>query len=202
MYKILLLICAFLCLLVALERENISLVLANKMGDMHYYIGSDTAIPAYNEALSLVREKQYNEAKSLLQPILNNKGLANPTDVYELYGDLVYETKGSTGDVAVFYHRSLDYIDTPRVRTKLALLDQIPLPREQSETGATNTGSITVPEDQTGALMRETRRQELTGSGVGRRESLDPYAGMTPPEDIISRTLHLVSTGSESVRDW
>ncbi len=169
---------------------------------MHYYIGSDTAIPAYNEALSLVREGQYNEAKSLLQPILNNKGLANPADVYELYGDLVYETKGSTGDVAVFYHRSLEYIDMPRVRTKLALLNQIPLPREQSETGATNTGSIAVPEDQTGALMRETRRQELTGSGVGRRESLDPYAGMTPPEDIISRTLHLLSTGSESVRDW
>lgn len=202
MKKFLLLICAFLFTLVALERDNISLVLANRMGDMHVYIGADKAIANYNEAVSLVASQQYDEAKSLLQPILNTKSLVNPADVYELYGDLVYETHGSTGDVAVFYHRSLEYIDTPRVRTKLALLDQIPVPREKTETGATNTGSITVPEDQTGALMRETRRQELTGSGVGRRESLDPYAGMTPPEDIISRTLQLLSTGSESVRDW
>jgi hypothetical protein len=202
MKKFLLLICTFLCLFVTLERDNISLVLANRIGDMRYYIGADEAIANYNEAVSLIDNKQYNEAKSLIQPILNTKSLVNPADVYELYGDLVYETHGSTGDVAIFYHRSLEYIDTPRVRTKLALLDQIQLPREKTETGATNTGSIAVPDDQTGALMRETRRQELTGSGVGRRESLDPYAGMTPPEDIISRTLQLLSTGSASVRDW
>jgi hypothetical protein len=149
MKKFLLLICAFLCLLVALERDNISLVLANKVGDMHVYIGADRAIVNYNEAVSLIGNKQYDEAKSLLQPILNNKSLANPADVYELYGDLVYETHGSTGDVAVFYHRSLEYIDTLRVRTKLALLDQIPLPREVSATGATSTGMIAPPKDQT-----------------------------------------------------
>jgi hypothetical protein len=149
MQKLLLLICAFLCILVALERDNISLVLANQMGDMHVYIGADKAIANYNEAVSLVASQQYGPAKSLLQPILNEKNLANPADVYELYGDLVYETKGSTGDVAVFYNRSLEYTDSVRVRTKISLLDQMPRPREDSETGTTSTGMTDMPTDQT-----------------------------------------------------
>ena len=56
-------------------------------------MGADKAIANYNEAVSLIGNKQYNEAKSLLQPILNNRDLINPADVYELYGDLVYGTK-------------------------------------------------------------------------------------------------------------
>lgn len=116
---------------------------------MRYYMGTNTTIRNYNEAVSLLRDQQYGPAKSLLQPILNEKNLANPADVYELYGDLVYETKGSTGDVAVFYNRSLEYTDSVRVRTKISLLDQMPRPREDSETGTTSTGMTDMPTDQT-----------------------------------------------------
>lgn len=149
MQKSLLLICAFLFILSWFERDNLSLVLANRAGDMRYYIGAERSIHNYNEAVSLTQKGQYSEAKSLLQPILNEKTLTNPADVYELYGDLVYETKGSTGDVAVFYRRSLEYVDSLRVRTKLTLLDQVSLPREVSATGTTSTGMTTPPRDQT-----------------------------------------------------
>ncbi|MFZ2255132.1 MAG: hypothetical protein WAW59_06340 [Patescibacteria group bacterium] len=91
---------------------------------------------------------------------MNQRDLVNPADVYELYGDLVYEADGSTGDVAVFYQRSLEYLDTPRIRKKLELLSTITEPKQEENTD--NTGSLNVPEDMTGALERESRRQELS----------------------------------------
>jgi len=96
MFKIFILICVPFFVFVSFEYENISLFFAAKVQDMRYYLGSDDAIVNYNEAVWLARSSEYNEAKSLLQPILNNRNIHNPADVYELYGDLVYETRGST----------------------------------------------------------------------------------------------------------
>ncbi len=147
-----------------LERNNISLFVAANLQDMAYYIGQDEAIMKYNEAVLLAQDSQYSEAKSLLQLILNNEQLAQPADVYELYGDLVYQTRGSTGDVAVFYNRSLEYLDSERVREKIKLLDIIPQ-KSQDEKTVASTGSTNTPEDLTGAMLREQRRQEIVQDG-------------------------------------
>lgn len=200
MKTILFLICIPLLVFASLERENLSLLVADKFQDMDYYIGTDIWISNYNEAVLLIRGSQYPEAKSLLQPILNQRDLVNPADVYELYGDLVYEADGSTGDVAVFYQRSLEYLDTPRIRKKLELLSTITEPKQEENTD--NTGSLNVPEDMTGALERESRRQELSLSWETRQNIRDLSAGMAAPQDLISRTLDILATGSSVPKDW
>ena len=79
--------------------------------------------------------------------------------MYELYGDFVYESRGSTGDVAVFYNRSLEYLDNPRVRTKLTFLDTLPTTSEGI--GDTSTGMVDEITSLTGAQERKQRREEL-----------------------------------------
>lgn len=201
MKKILFLICIPVIIFTLLERNNISLFVAAKLQDMAYYIGQNEAIMKYNEAVLLAQDSQYSEAKSLLQFILNNEQLAQPADVYELYGDLVYQTRGSTGDVAVFYNRSLEYLDSERVREKIKLLDIIPQ-KSQDEKTVASTGSTDTPEDLTGAMLREQRRQEIVQDGQSPWSIRDTSAGMIEPQDIISRTLDIFHTGSAIPKDW
>lgn len=200
MSKILLLICVPILLFVSLEHDNISLWIATELQDMDYYIGGDDTVHNYDEAIFLISQQQYTEAKALLQPILNNKNLRNPADVYELYGDLVYETRGSTGDVAVFYNRSLEYQDSPRVKKKLELLST--LPQSSQEQTSENTGATDTPQDMTGAIEREIRRQELMLSWSTKQNIRDLSAGMIQPQDLITRTLDILATGSSIPKDW
>lgn len=202
MFKIFFLICAPLLIFVLMEYENISLFVAAKTQNIRYYIGSDSSLKNYNEAILLIKSSQYNEAKSLLQLILNDKTLRNPADVYELYGDLVYETHGSTGDILVFYNRSLEYHDSPRVKKKLELLKSLS-PKEQKQSEDTeNTGSTLPLEDMTWVIMRESRRQELLLSGWVNQNIRDLSAGMIEPQDLITRTLDILATGSSIPKDW
>lgn len=194
------LICIPILLFALLERDNISLWIATELQDMDYYMGDDDTVHNYDEAIFLIRQEQYTEAKALLQPILNNKNLKNPWDIYELYGDLVYETRGSTGDVAVFYNRSLQYQDSPRVKKKLELLSTLPEPSQEQI--AENTGATNTPQDITGTLEREIRRQELTISWETAQRIRDLSAGMIEPQDLITRTLDILSTGSSIPKDW
>ena len=200
MQKLLTLICVPLLVFISLERVNISLLAWVEFQDMGYYIGDDAAVKSYNEAVLALRQWQTSEAKSLLQTILNGEH-ENPADVYELYGDLVYESRGSTGDVAVFYNRSLEYLDNPRVRTKLALLDTLPAPTEDKNNTNTATGAVEEL-NQTGALERTSRRQELAWTGRDGQQMIDLTVGMTEPQDAISRTLDILSGGTGAQRDW
>lgn len=200
MHKILLLICVSLLVFASLERVNLSLSVSSYLQDMSYYIGDDMTVENYNEAVIAVKEWNLSEAKSLLQTILN-QDTKNPADVYELYGDLVYDARWSTGDVAVFYNRSLEYLDNPRVRSKLALLDTLPPPTEDSGNTETATG-ITEETDRIGALERASRRQELAGTGRDNQKMIDLTVGMVEPQDAISRTLDILSGGTGAQRDW
>jgi hypothetical protein len=200
MLKITLLICIPIFLFVSLERVNISLWIASELQNMRYYIGTDDTIRNYNEAVLLLHKSDYSAAKSLLQPILNNKNLKNPEDIYELYGDLVYEARGSTGDVAVFYNRSLEHRDSLRVKKKLEILST--LSPSSQEPIDENTTAIDTPKDMTGALEREKRRQEISHPDNQKQTIRDLSAGMVEPQDLITRTLDLLSTGSSIPKDW
>lgn len=75
------------------ERENISLLVANNRQDISWYLGDNMEARLYDEAIWLTRQSRYQEAISLLTPLLNRRDLTHPTDVYELYGDLLYHTR-------------------------------------------------------------------------------------------------------------
>jgi hypothetical protein len=199
MPKILSLIIIPLLLFVTLERDNISLILVAYLKDSRYYIWQEVAIQNYNEAILLTEKGQYLEAKSLLQPILNTKDLHNPSDVYELYGDLVYSTSGNTGDTAVFYRRALEYRTSSRIEDKLRLLEINPPTQRQEPSLTQSWDAIAQPELD---WLRSSRREELDSLQVSEADALDLYGSLQEPADIISRTLDVLSTGSTIVRDW
>lgn len=199
MLKLFLLICVPIALFIMLEYQNISLYIAVKSWDMQYYLGKDDYIKDYNSAILLAQANKYQEAKSLLKPMLNSKDLPNPADIYEIYWDLVHASNGSTGDTIVFYNRSLEYYDNLRVRTKIDyLMNNIPIQAPQQSTWTLSQDDTSI----SGSVARESRRKELELSWSQMSQVRDLSAGMIQPQDIISRTLDMLSTSSTIPKDW
>lgn len=115
----------------------------------------------YNNAILLAKNKQYKEAKSLLEPIIKSSGSLYSADIYELYGDLIYETHENPRESVVFYNQSLEYRDSVRVRRKLEILSVADIDIHNSD-NSQNTGSISTSGDQDDITLREQRRQEIS----------------------------------------
>ena len=166
---------------------------------MQYYLGHNDSIKSYNTALILAQDNQFQEAKSLLKPLLNQKELMNPSDIYEIYWDLVYASNWSTWDTIVFYNRSLEYYDNPRVHNKIQYLSNVaPSQSSRQWTWAPPPDDALL----SGSIARESRRKELELSGSQMDKVRDLSAGMVQPQDIISRTLDILSTNSAIPKDW
>lgn len=168
---------------------------------MSYYMGKDDTVRYYNESLILSEDMKYNEAKSILQPILNSSTLKNPADVYEVYGDLVYQSHGTTGDILVFYKRSLEYKDTSRVRKKISILSSSSGEVELQDI-TRDTLSDDISESFTGTTEALSRRKDLLDDMSGSQNIRDLSSGMFEPQDIITRSLDILSTGSSIPKDW
>lgn len=185
---------------VALEYRNISLLFTTHINTMKYFVGNDENVFNYNEAIFLTQKQNYLEAKSLLQPLLNQQTLHNPADIYEMYGDILYTTHGNTGDILFFYQKSLTHKEVERVQKKIWLLNNIQQWSWASMQESDN--ATTLPTDNSGAILRDMRRVELISSWITEKDALNIYGNDIHTSDAISRALDLLETGSTVPRDW
>lgn len=128
----------FVLVFAVIEYANLSLLGANIAHNMDWYLGQDGNVKKYNESLFLAEKGDFTGAKSVLSPLLNEKNLENPSDVFELYGDLVYSMSGATGDILPFYLRALEYGENLRVEQKISMIEN---PSSPADSGSTDTGT-------------------------------------------------------------
>lgn len=131
----------FVLVFAVLEYTNLSLVGANLSHNTDWYLGQDENAKKYNESIFLAERGDFTGAKSVLSPILNEKNLENPGDVFELYGDLVYQMGGASGDILPFYHRALEQGENLRIEKKITMLLSVSI-EEEIGTGTSVDSSL------------------------------------------------------------
>ena len=197
--KILLL---FIILTVVVFAKDISLAASVFFREPDFFLGKSSEITLYNDALSLAKSRDYASAKSLLSSLISNKNVSNPSDIYELYGDILFLTADGTGDTLLFYKKSLKSNPTnPRIDKKIALLQTRQIePREEQKTQTwTKTQD---PKTQTGETsnldLKKEELRELQSQRSGMVES--SAQGMTQ-KWLIDETFELLGTGAGS-KNW
>ncbi len=195
----------FVGIFLILEYSSISLIFANISHNMDWYFGKDRNIKQYNEALFLAETGDFTWAKSILFPLLNEKTIQNPSDVFELYGDLIYKTSLATGDILTSYKRSLSYGENLRVEQKITLIEN---PEQKTQSGSTNTGTMNKKNTETASgfaswgASREAKKQELKNLQENRKGAINFSAPM--PGDIQQEVQGIFSVlgGGSEKKDW
>lgn len=195
----------FLLLLIfaVLEYANLSLVFSNITHNANHYIGSDEHAKIYNESVFLAESGDFTGAKSVLSPLLNQQNLENPRDVFELYGDLVYQGWGASGDIIPFYRRALEHGENLRIEKKIAMLES------SWENERTGTGEPIDPPVQgesgdfsSGAMSREVKQQELEQLQKNRKGMVNFSSPLPGDEQQQVREIFEVLGGGEEKKEW
>ena len=85
----------------------------------------ETDASRYNESLTLAHMWEYEPSKAILEDLVRTDPittLQNGGDLYELYGDVLYLSSGSTGDVLKLYTLASTSSRSDRIERKIALL--------------------------------------------------------------------------------
>lgn len=106
--------------------------------NIHLWFGYSIDHPAslYNESIILAQAGQYSDAHALLE------GLDVPwhqSEVYELYGDVLYLSSGTLDDIKKLYTLAYDTVPSDRLRQKISLLENPPPFPESSDTASWDT---------------------------------------------------------------
>jgi hypothetical protein len=150
----------FLILVLLVFAKDFSLVASVVFREPHFFLGKSNEVTLYNDVLSLAQSGDYESAKSLLRPLLSSKNLSNPSDVYELYGDIIFILSQGTGDILPFYKKSLAINPTnPRIAQKIALLE-IKKTEEKKEQNSQTGTKMQNPQTQTGADSSLSAKKE------------------------------------------
>ena len=169
------------------------------------YLTLRSPFSEYNRALEFAQARRYSQAHVLLERLTHD-----PLDVrlkhrvYELYGDMIYLSSGSSDDVKKLYILAYDALPNTRLIQKIALLShtgmtenpssQIP----QSQTGMTATGS----QSASGQSLLKISLQSLEQSESEKQKYLYPINGI-PQSDTerLSDIRAFLDSGAERV-DW
>lgn len=156
-------------------------------------------------ALELSQAKKYNEAHALLEWLTHGPLDVRLKDrVYELYGDMIYLSSGSSDDAKKLYILANDALPNTRLVKKIALLShtgtiensssQIP----QSQTGMATTGSLSA----SGQSILKSSLENLEQSESEKQKYLYPLNGI--PQSDTERLTDIrafLDSGAERV-DW
>jgi len=87
-------------------------------------ITQDMPESRYNTALTLAKEQKYDEARVILEKLVqSNLEITAKDRLYELYGDVLYLSSGSKDDVRKLYFLARDIRPNDILLEKIALLD-------------------------------------------------------------------------------
>lgn len=191
--------CFFLAIFSVLEYQNVSLVFANISQNISWYYGDDMNIKRYNESIWLVEKWEFQQAKSLLLPLLNSKE-EYQSDVFELYGDILYRTAWSTGDILTMYHRALGVSWKLRIEKKIALLENKTTEGMQENT-KNNTPTNTW-KSLSGNLARDIKRSEIEHLQQNRWWSVNLHMTSTSDLKRKMQDVFWVLEWGEVKKDW
>lgn len=150
-------------------------------------ISQDMPESRYNTALTLAKEKQYDEAHVLLEKLVqSNPEITAKERVYELYGDILYLSSGSKDDVKKLYILARDIRPNDILLAKIALLDgQSPSTSENASGAVSNTGNIASP----------------SGSGSDTSPLQSALDSLTKTESEKQKYLYPLNTTPENLSD-
>lgn len=181
---------------------NGSLIIANITGDVSYFQWSEKWVNRYNQSVRLAQQWQYQDAKSLLSPLLNDTSISYRPQIAELYGDLIYSTSGSLSDVVTMYERSLEYKDSTRVKQKIEFIKNLQkLPESTTLSGEEKNTPSTI---QTGSTDIENKKKELEQISKQRSEYLsNSNASQSEIRGELQKLIEFAETGnSQQIQDW
>ncbi|MBP9779629.1 hypothetical protein KBD33_03360 [Candidatus Gracilibacteria bacterium] len=180
-----------------------SLVMANTLEDMKYYLGESEEIERYNEAIFASKQGDYLVAESLISPLINREHLTASGDIYELYGDILYSLGKPQDVVLVYYSRSLEYNNSNlRVEKKISLLKDSKLTASGSQESSSQSGITNTPQYDSGTLEKTEKLNELNTIGAKRGEYLRYDSILESNKEFLIRSSIDTLAGKKEQRDW
>lgn len=180
-----------------------SLVIANTLGDMKYYLWESEEIERYNEAIFASKRWEYLVAESLISPLINMENLTGSGDIYELYWDILYSLGKPHDVVLVYYSRSLEYNNSNlRVEKKISLLKESNLTTSWSQNSTSQSWITNTPQFDSSTTEKNEKLNELNTIWAKRWEYLR-YDSMpeSNKEFLIRSSLDSLAWKKEE-RDW
>ena len=180
---------------------NGSLILANYTEDASYFQWDEKWVTKFNQAVRLSQRWQYQEAKTVLSPILNDVAIPKKAEVAELYGDLIYSTSGSLTDVITMYERSVGFQSNDRVIRKIEYIKQLqnkpkpsPDPDSNPEKTPTSTGSDEI----------KNKKEELEKISKQRSDYLsNTNASQAEIRSELQKLIEFAQSGTtQNAQDW
>ncbi|MDD2693406.1 MAG: tetratricopeptide repeat protein [Candidatus Gracilibacteria bacterium] len=164
-------------------------------------ISQDMPESRYNTALAFAKEKRYDEARVILERLVqSNPEITARERVYELYGDVLYLSSGSKDDVKKLYILARDIRPNDMLLEKIALLDGQSSSNSENASGTvSNTGNIAFPSGSgSGTSSLQSALDSLAKTESEKQKYLYPLN--TTPENL-SDTRKFLDEGVERV-DW
>lgn len=150
-------------------------------------ISQDMPESRYNTALAFAKEKRYDEARVILERLVqSNPEITARERVYELYGDVLYLSSGSKDDVKKLYILARDIRPNDMLLEKIALLDGQSSSNSENASGTvSNTGNIAFP----------------SGSGSGTSSLQSALDSLAKTESEKQKYLYPLNTTPENLSD-
>jgi hypothetical protein len=184
-------------------KNQSSLVIANTLEDMKYYLWESEEIERYNEAIFASKQWDYLVAESLISPLINRERLTASGDIYELYWDILYSLEKPQDVVLVYYLRSLEYNNSNlRVEKKISLLKESNLTASWSQASSSQSWITNTPQYDSWTLEKTEKLNELNTIWAKRWEYLR-YDSIpeSDKEFLIRSSLDSLDWKKEE-RDW
>ncbi len=180
-----------------------SLVMANTLEDMKYYLWESEEIERYNEAIFASKQWDYLVAESLISPLINREHLTASGDIYELYWDILYSLGKPQDVVLVYYSRSLEYNNSNlRVEKKISLLKDSKLTASWSQESSSQSWITNTPQYDSWTLEKTEKLNELNTIWAKRWEYLRYDSILESNKEFLIRSSIDTLAWKKEQRDW
>ncbi len=151
----------------------------------------------------MAKKWDFQSAESLLAPLLNMSETQSRSDIYELYGDVLYSLQKPDTIVEVYYKKSLEFNqDNLRVEKKLSLMKELSEQKSWSGTKKSISGESLVPQDISGSIEKREKLDELNHFSQQRWDYMNYDISPTSKQDALIKSSIDVLEWWEQKRDW
>jgi hypothetical protein len=184
-------------------KDQTTLIMANIFHTMNIYTWESKEIRRYNETLFMAKKWDFLAAESLLSPLLNMSEIQSKSDIYELYGDVLYSLQKSNNVVEVYYQKSLESNnDNLRVEKKISFLKEKGTKESWSWSEVSGSGKVLTQQDLSGSLEKAEKLDELKNFSQQRWVYMNyDTSSVFRQESLIKSSLDILEWGKEK-RDW